>query len=131
MYFTYFVCGLFIFVFRLTSCLYFHIQVFAKTHHRSKLQLSKEFQSSSALVVGNPPAKYYESLLSAVKEAVLIAKLYDVDPVLDSQGTLSYVASKMRTARIIHLATHSVLDLKRSENAYIPGAILLGADGGK
>lgn len=83
------------------------------------------------LVVGDPPARNLCSLPAAVQEATQIAQLYGVDPVLGTRGTLSYVTSKMPTSRVIHLAAHSVFNLKRSENAYIPGAIVLGGDNGK
>jgi len=126
-----FFCLLLLIIFALCIDMQLHcpIQVFAQMLHRSRLQ-SGESQKGTALVVGNPPTKY-PPLPAAKREASQIAKLHHVDPVLGEQGTLSYVTSKMPTSKLVHLATHGVFDLKRSENAYIPGAVVLGADGGK
>lgn len=108
-----------------------NIQVFGQTHLRAKQQLCKESENEfSALVVGNPACRKYPALPAASREAMQIAKLYGVDPVLETQGTLSYVTSRMPAASIIHLATHGILELRRNENAYIPGAIVLGDDDG-
>lgn len=88
----------------------------------------------AALVVGNPtmpslPSKAGEapqalpSLPGAEKEAKAIASLLNIQPVTGIQATKPIVVAQMRQAKLIHLATHGLLD--DFKGLGIPGAIAL------
>jgi len=121
-------------VFEINCQLPLHIQVFAEAQLRLKQQLSDECKNFSPLIVGNPllAGKYSKlpNLLSAAKEVEEIGKLLGVQPIIGKEATCSYITSKMPTSKIVHLATHGILDEKKSSNAYIPGALVLGDDEG-
>jgi CHAT domain-containing protein len=83
-------------------------------------QAKQKLQGSakSALVVGNPepmpsygfPPKPLNPLPGAGQEAVAIANLLNTQPLLGSQATKSAVVQQMTQARLIHLATHGILN---------------------
>jgi len=73
------------------------------------------------LVVGNPtmpsvppfpgePAQQLASLPGAEQEAKAIAKLFQTQAITGNQATKQAILEKMPSARIIHLATHGILD---------------------
>jgi CHAT domain-containing protein len=77
--------------------------------------------SKNTLVLGNPtmpsvPPKLGEKpqplppLPGAEKEALAIAPLLNTKAITGSQGTKTAIVQKMPSARIIHLATHGLLD---------------------
>ncbi len=97
---------------------------------------------SSALVVGNPimpkvylkpgqtPEKLSE-LPQAEREALDIARILNTNPVIRNNATKAYILNKMPSARLIHLATHGLLEYGTSNGQVslqglgIPGAIAL------
>jgi CHAT domain-containing protein len=122
------------------------IQVLELTRTR-RLKLQQTAQKNSAvevnppqgaLVVGNPtmpkvspkigePPEQLERLPGAEKEANIIAKLLNTQPLVGKQATKAAVTQQMARARIIHLATHGLLD--NLDEAGIPGAVALAPEG--
>ena len=99
------------------------------------LQLTHERRPSSegALVVGNPimpsipvrpgqPPQQLVSLPFAEKEAREIAAILNTKPLIGEEATKTKVKQLMVKARIIHLATHGLLD---DFGDSVPGAIAL------
>ena len=113
------------------------IQVLQLTREQRQKRGSGEsgVGSGNALVVGNPtmpsvPPKLGEkpqqlpSLPGAEKEANAIAPLLNTKPLIGNQATKSAVEQLMSKARIIHLATHGLLDEYRG----LGSAIALAPD---
>jgi CHAT domain-containing protein/Flp pilus assembly protein TadD len=114
------------------------IQVLSLTHQqRQRLGASRLISSMTNpnfLVVGNPtmpkvsqspgvPATQLDALPGAEKEAKEIANLLKTNAIIGNQATKTAIVEKMPQARIIHLATHGLLnDLYTGD---IPGAIAL------
>ncbi|MGB7057337.1 MAG: CHAT domain-containing tetratricopeptide repeat protein, partial [Geitlerinemataceae cyanobacterium] len=78
-------------------------------------------EGSDLLVVGNPvmpsislnpgePPVQLSSLPGAETEAKQIAQLLGTEPLLGNAATEPAVVERMQTARIVHLATHGILD---------------------
>jgi CHAT domain-containing protein len=100
------------------------IQVLELTHQqRQRLgsQSLAPLQGNDALVVGNPtmpsvqpapdrPPQPLPSLPGAETEANAIAPLLNTKPLIGNKATKSVVEQLMSKARIIHLATHGLLD---------------------
>ena len=95
--------------------------------------------SGNALIVGNPtmpsvPPKIGEApqpldpLPGAQKEANIIAKLLNTQALTGNQATLALVKQRLPRAKIIHLATHGLLDDLGEEG--IPGAVALAPSNG-
>ncbi len=91
-------------------------------------------QSQDALVVGNPtmptipltePPQSLPQLEGAEAEAVAIASLLNTQAIIGDKGTKVYIEKLMPTARLIHLATHGLLD--DIKQLRVPGAIALAA----
>jgi CHAT domain-containing protein len=87
----------------------------------TRQQKQKSRTTGEALVLGNPimptvsltpgePPQQLSALPAAEKEAMAIANLLKTQAVTGSSGTKANVVQKMPTARIIHLATHGLLD---------------------
>ncbi|NER45649.1 MAG: CHAT domain-containing protein [Symploca sp. SIO1A3] len=106
------------------------------------LQLTHEQRSKGAagdvLIVGNPTMpkvnttagqtpQQLSNLPGAEQEAVAIAKLLNTQAITGNQATKSAILPKLPNARIIHLATHGLLD--DFKGLGIPGAIALAPDG--
>lgn len=83
----------------------------------------------SALVVGNPampsvslergePPEPLAELPGAEKEARAIAPLLNTQPLIGSQATKTAVVQALPQQRIIHLATHGLLDLDANLNEF-------------
>ncbi|HBB31627.1 MAG TPA: hypothetical protein DDZ80_15850 [Cyanobacteria bacterium UBA8803] len=81
-------------------------------------------QGKNALIVGNPtmpsvppfpgePPQQLPSLPGAEQEAKSIAKLLNTQAITGNQAAKSAILKKMPSARIIHLATHGILDEQR------------------
>ena len=112
------------------------IQVLDQTH---QLQQQRNRQRSlETLIVGNPtmptvtlspgePPQQLPALPGAAKEAIAIAPLLNTQAIIGNQGTKAAIVQKMSNARIIHLATHGILDDLRG----IGSAIALAPDPGK
>ena len=93
---------------------------------------------SGALVVGNPtmprlpgksgePGEQLESLPGAEKEAIEIATLLNTQAITGDRATKLAILQELPKARIIHLATHGLLDDIRGLD--VPGAIALAPSG--
>ncbi|MEO0374211.1 MAG: CHAT domain-containing tetratricopeptide repeat protein, partial [Cyanobacteria bacterium P01_A01_bin.17] len=111
------------------------IQVLTLTRQRQQ-KLTAE---GEALVVGNPtmPRLAGQSapllpLPGAEKEAISIAKILKTQAITGSQATKTKIAQQMPKARLIHLATHGLLDNIQGSNDVqtldAPGAIALAPD---
>lgn len=84
------------------------------------------------LIVGNPimpfvgvPPTQLSNLPGAKKEAETIASLLYAKPLIGKEATKSLVMQRMKDAKIIHLATHGLLD---GFGERTPGAIALSPD---
>ncbi len=60
------------------------------------------------------------------QEAITIGKILNTAPLLGDQAPKATVVSQMRSASVVHLATHGLLD---TFNGDIPGAITLAPSG--
>lgn len=125
------------------------IQVLDLTQKRQRLgrgsrEARRSLQSNQALVVGNPTMpkvwnaetnkedKQLSNLPGSEQEAIVIANTLQTQPLLGKQATKAAVMQRMETARIIHLATHGLLEYgnpKDSGVRDVPGAIALGSSG--
>ncbi|HBB35740.1 MAG TPA: Fis family transcriptional regulator [Cyanobacteria bacterium UBA8803] len=90
------------------------------------------------LIVGNPTmpsvmtklgesSQQLSSLPGAEKEATAIAQLFNTQAITGKQATKAAILPKLSNARIIHLATHGLLD--DFQGLGVPGAIALAPDG--
>ncbi|MBW4593283.1 MAG: tetratricopeptide repeat protein [Brasilonema angustatum HA4187-MV1] len=113
------------------------VQVLELTHQK-RLKLQQAAQKNSALIVGNPTmpkvapkigesAEQLKSLPYAETEAKNIAELFKTQPLVGKQATKAAVQQQMVKARIIHLATHGLLD--NIDEPGIPGVVALAPDG--
>ena len=100
-------------------------------------QQRKQVLGDKVLVVGNPtmpsiPVEIGEkpeqlpALPGAQKEALAIAKLLKTRAITGNQATKSSIVQQMLKSRIIHLATHGLLD--DFKGLGVPGAIALAPD---
>ncbi len=110
------------------------LEVARKSHNQKQNN-----PASDVLIVGNPTmpkvwnpdSGEMEQLLSltgAEDEAFAIAELFQVKPLVGGQATESIVTQKMQNARLIHLATHGLLEYGIPEESGVfdaPGAIAL------
>jgi CHAT domain-containing protein/uncharacterized protein HemY len=115
------------------------IQVLQLTQQQRE-RLGQSSQSNIAqntLVVGNPtmpqvsiqagsPPEQLSSLPGAEAEAKNIAQLFKTQALTGKQATESAILQKLPRAKIIHLATHGLLDDFKEKG--IPGAIALAPD---
>ncbi|MEG4281289.1 CHAT domain-containing protein, partial [Microcoleus sp. MON1_C1] len=108
------------------------IQILQFTH-RSR-QKVRRLSVQNNLVVGNPtmpkigtPPQQLRALPGSEREAITIAQLLNTKPITGSQATKASIVQQMLKARIIHLATHGLLnEVKRRD---LPGAIALSPSG--
>lgn len=116
------------------------IQVLDSTHKQQQL-LKDEWTSKKDekisdfyLVVGNPimpsiapeigqPPEQLPQLEGAESQAKTIAKLLNTQPIIRDDATKLNIVQRMSSARLIHLATHGLLDDIRELG--VPGAIAL------
>jgi len=111
------------------------IQVLQITQKRRQELISSGVKDT--LVVGNPTMPYVgeteetskqlEDLPFAESEAKAIAPLLNTKAIIGKDATKASVVQKMPTARIIHLATHGLLD--DFKGLGVPGAIALAPSG--
>jgi CHAT domain-containing protein len=109
------------------------IQVLQLTHEKRQTVLGE-----GVLVVGNPtmpsvtsklgePSQQLKNLPGAQKEATDIAQLLNTKALTGNQATKTAVLPKLSKARIIHLATHGLLEDFKGMG--VPGAIALAPNG--
>lgn len=105
------------------------LQVLELTHTQRQRQRETP-TSQNTLIIGNPtmpaigtPPTALSPLPNAEQEAIAIGQLMDSAPLLGAMATENRVVQQMPTARIIHLATHGLLD--DIEGLGVPGAIAL------
>lgn len=105
------------------------IQVLDLTHKQRQSISGKE-----ALVVGNPimpkigePPQPLEQLPGAEKEALAIAQLLQTKAITGDRATKASIVQAMPKAKMIHLATHGLLD--DFKGLGVPGAIALAPSG--
>jgi len=110
------------------------IQVLSLTKKQQQLASGK-----GAVVVGNPtmpsvsfntnqPPQKLASLPYSETEAIAIAQLLNVEPLTGDKATKVAVLQQIEQARIVHLATHGILD--DVEGLGIPGSIALAPSKG-
>jgi len=116
------------------------IQVLELTHQQQERLGRQGFaslQGKDALIVGNPtmpsippkigePPQQLPSLPGAEQEAIAIAQLLNTQAIIGDAATKAAILPKMMQARIIHLATHGLLDDFTGDG--VPGAIALAPD---
>ena len=108
------------------------IQILQLTHQSR--QKVRQLSLQNNLVVGNPimpkignPPRQLDPLPGSEQEAITIAQLLNTKPITGSQATKASIVQQMLKARIIHLATHGLLnEVKRRD---LPGAIALAPSG--
>lgn len=110
------------------------IQVLSLTKKQQQLASGK-----GALVVGNPtmpsvafttnqPPQQLSSLPHAETEAIAIAQLLNAEPLTGDKATKLAVLQQIERSRIVHLATHGILD--DVEGLGVPGVIALAPSKG-
>ncbi|MGI0493757.1 tetratricopeptide repeat protein [Alkalinema pantanalense CENA528] len=85
----------------------------------------------SAVIVGDPIMPPYkgellQSLPAARQEAIAIGQQLNTPPLIGAQATKATVLQQMPSARLLHFATHGLLDPVQGD---IPGAIALTPSG--
>jgi CHAT domain-containing protein len=116
------------------------IQVLQLTREKRQSMGNREWKvgSGDVLVVGNPtmPTNLtaptgelikLSPLPSAEQEALAIANLLKTKALIGDRATKAVVEQQMAKARIIHLATHGLLDDFKGKD--VPGAIALAPEG--
>jgi len=101
-------------------------QTLVNTPERSSLK--------NALIVGNPtmpkigePPQQLSSLPGAEAEARAIAQMLNTQPLIGAKATKIAVVEQMQSARLVHLATHGLLDDYKGLG--MPGAVALAPSG--
>jgi len=113
------------------------IQVLDLTHKR-RVETRNFASLQNALIVGNPTMpsvafvpgekpQQLDSLPGAEIEAKAIASLFNTKAIIGNQATKTAIVQKMTKARIVHLATHGLLDDYKQLG--VPGAIALAPSG--
>ncbi|MGI0491533.1 CHAT domain-containing protein [Alkalinema pantanalense CENA528] len=102
-----------------------------QTLQLTREQAKKAQVKGTPLVVGDPKMPIFEgapltNLPGARQEAIAIAKLLNTQPLIGEQATKSTVLNQMKSASIIHLATHGLLNQNKDK---VPGAIALAPSG--
>jgi CHAT domain-containing protein len=103
--------------------------------HQQRQRLTQQNQQTT-LVVGNPvmpsippkvdkPAAQLDPLPGAETEAKAISQLLQTEPLVGSQATETAVVQQMKSAKIIHLATHGLLQELKHLGLGVPGAMAL------
>lgn len=114
------------------------IQVLELTRQQRDRLASRQSTNNKSLIVGNPimpkvvtrvgetPVQL-SNLPGAKQEALEIAKLFNTQAMTGAEASKSAIAQQMPNARIIHLATHGLLD--DTKGLGVPGAIALAPSG--
>ncbi|MBD2328718.1 CHAT domain-containing protein [Alkalinema sp. FACHB-956] len=87
--------------------------------------------SGNAVIVGDPTMPTYQGELlqplpAARQEAIAIGQQLNTTPLIGAQATKATVLQQIPTAKLLHFATHGLLDPIKGN---IPGAIALAPDG--
>ncbi len=103
------------------------IQVLELTHQKRQSRSAQNtgaIQGKDVLVVGNPtmPAQL-APLPSAEQEALEIAKMFNTEAITGDRATKVSIVQQLPKARLVHLATHGLLD--DIKKLGVPGAIAL------
>ncbi len=100
------------------------IQVLGLTQQQAQRHQGKV---KNLLVVGNPDPMPddLESLPGAEKEAIAVAQILNTTAIVGKSATKDRVVQQFSTARVIHLATHGLLERGQSSTLDAPGAIAL------
>ncbi|MEO1187237.1 MAG: CHAT domain-containing protein, partial [Cyanobacteria bacterium J06636_27] len=114
------------------------IQVLELTNKNNARKLNlNSLQPKDLLVVGNPtmpkigfPPVQLSQLKGAETEVKAIAKLFNTTALTGNQATKSTVLRKMPSARVIHFATHGLLDGK-DFGERTPGALAFAPSSGR
>lgn len=120
------------------------IQVLAMTYQRQQeLSLHKplDINPATVLIVGNPtmptvsnpslPSQSLPPLPEAQREAEMIAALFNAQVYVGANATKNTVVQQMPQARLIHLATHGLLEYGVSNISgvhQLPGALAFAPD---
>lgn len=113
------------------------IQVLDLTRKQRNRVNQLDSTKQDILIVGNPtmpkvsseigePPKRLPSLPGAETEAKEIAKIFNTQPLIGKNATETTVRQRFSDAKIIHLATHGLLD--DFKDGSVPGAIALAPD---
>ncbi|HIK17053.1 MAG TPA: CHAT domain-containing protein [Leptolyngbyaceae cyanobacterium M33_DOE_097] len=108
------------------------IQVLDLTRQRSRQRSAtsnQPFTGQNALIVGNPtmpsipaqeniPAEQLQPLPAAEQEARAISSLLKAPVLLGDQATKRAIVQRLPQVRLIHLATHGLLDLDANLNEF-------------
>ncbi|ALB41798.1 Fis family transcriptional regulator [Anabaena sp. WA102] len=110
------------------------IQVLDLTHKQRIASKKSGIGKGEILVVGNPTMpkipitdEQLTSLPGAEREAVKIAELLKTQAIIGSKATKTAIVQKMLKARIIHFATHGLVDDFKGFG--VPGAIAFAPSG--
>ncbi|HEY9831368.1 MAG TPA: CHAT domain-containing protein, partial [Stenomitos sp.] len=108
------------------------IQILDLTHQQQQSrgsQTTESLEGKNALVVGNPkmPAEL-DPLPAAEREAREIAQLLHTQAITGEQATKISIVKQMAQARLMHFATHGLLD--DIKKLGVPGAIALAPSPG-
>lgn len=115
------------------------IQVLDLTYQQAIASNARSNRPTDSLIVGNPimPSVWnpqtnqttqLSNLPGAEREAIAIAQALDTDALLNGSASKTTVMAQMPNARIIHLATHGLLEYGSPEDSGVldvPGAIAL------
>jgi CHAT domain-containing protein/tetratricopeptide (TPR) repeat protein len=115
------------------------IQVLDLTYQQAIANNARSNRPTNSLIVGNPimpsvwnpqtnETQQLSNLPGAEREAIAIAKALDADALLSGSASKAAVMAQMPNARIIHLATHGLLEYGSPEDSGVldvPGAIAL------
>jgi CHAT domain-containing protein len=115
------------------------IQVLQLTRQQKSQPAAANRQSPSSLIVGNPtmpavvvqaglPPEQLSSLPGAEEEARAIAQLLNAKPLIGNEATETSVVQQMPQAKLIHLATHGLMD--DFKGLGVPGALALAPSEG-
>ena len=110
------------------------IQILDLTQQQQQQQ-RKQTNPQELVIVGNPTMPQISPIITeklsplpgAEKEAVAIAQLLQTSPLIGNAATKTAILAKLPQARIVHFATHGLLD--DFQGLGIPGAIALADDG--
>ena len=112
---------------------------------RLALDYSQNLNPDQLLFVGNPAMpkvwdpsasdfRQLANLPGAEQEALAIANFLDSQPLLNATATEQQIKQQIETARVIHFATHGLLEYGRPEDSGfndVPGAIALAPGQGE
>jgi CHAT domain-containing protein/lipopolysaccharide biosynthesis regulator YciM len=121
------------------------IQVLDLTRQQSEARNERTASTTDSLIVGNPVmpevwnpekavATQLAALIGAEQEAQAIGSLFNTEALLGAQATEQAVKQQIGNARIVHLATHGLLEYGTPEDSGVrdvPGAIALAPSKGE